>query len=216
MGLQEGRKGSVDLPKALTIIVTAMVVVTIAVALWVAGSPATERSRRLDNQRLSDLQAITYAVDAYYTRNASLPGSIDDLMGTGPDNYYGLGRTTDPVTEMPYEYRVVSGATYEVCATFDVASDVEDKELSARMPYPAGPQWTYTAGYHCFTVDAEERTASVACSLTQPCPASQSCVTLPGKKGASCVPAGKECLAAGCPDTCAIAESYPAQVRCME
>lgn len=214
MGLKEGREGGV---KALAVAVTLMVVAVVAIALWIAGSPATERGRRLDNQRLSDLQNITYAIDGYYSRNASLPASLDDLTGKGPGHEYGVGRTTDPVTEAPYEYIVNDATKYQLCATFDVASNVEDKEMYPTAPYTTGPEWTHPAGYHCFTVDAELRVASVACSVRVPCNAGQSCVTLPGKSGAYCVPAGKECLAAGCAtDKCVIMESYPAQVRCTE
>jgi len=217
MGLQEGRKGSITPTRALALAVSLLVLATVVTALWIAGSPLSERSRRLDTQRLSDLQYISSGVDSYYVKTAALPTSLAVMQGKGPTDSYMLGNLTDPVSSVPYEYLPATGAAYSVCATFDRPSEDLDKTAPVRAPYPVDQTWSHPAGYYCFPVDAEARTGRSACSLTNPCAAGQSCIVLPGKQGAACVPAGKECAAAGCAtNNCVVAESYPAQVSCTK
>ncbi|MBI4458281.1 hypothetical protein HY633_04935 [Candidatus Uhrbacteria bacterium] len=230
MGSPTGRKGSVTMtvPRVFAGLASLAVVATVAVGLFLAGSPNKERMRQFDGQRLSHLQTISSAVDAFYDTSTRLPESLAELSLNG--NYLGkpgyyTEQTVDPATKQPYEYRVVSDKVYELCAVFDLTfAEAQAQQpymgypvAEPMRPYPLGmgvQDWTHPAGRHCFTLNAEERTARVACGLTNPCAAGQTCATLPNRKGSTCVPAGKECLAAGCPDACTIAESYPVQVRC--
>lgn len=207
--------------------IVAAVAVTVVAGLYLAGSPNTERLRQFDGQRLSHLQTIAAAVDAYYERNVKLPASLAELSA-GPDFVSGkpgyfLDTTVDPATRAPYEYRTVSEDVYELCAAFDLTSEeiaagdpsrVAYAPMPAAYPYTVSSDWTHPAGRHCYSLNAQVRTARVVCGLTNPCAAGQTCASLPGKQGAVCVPEGKECLAAGCAGQCVIAESYPVQVRC--
>lgn len=219
MGSQEGRKAVVSGEKAFAGAVTLMVVVTVVVALYFAGSPATERSRRLDDQRISDLQAVTYSIDAFYASAARVPKGLEELNDSAAGRYHG-GSVVDPISKVQYEYITVSNGEYQLCAMFDLSSAeaAEAIEPPSAKPYPSlGGDWTHPAGYHCFNIDAATRVPRATCSITNPCAAGQNCVTLSDGKGAVCVPSGKECLAAGClSGQCVIAESYPAQVRCTE
>jgi hypothetical protein len=192
-----------------------MVAVAAGYGLWLAGSPAAERSKRIDTQRVSDLQNIASFVDSYYARYGKIPASFDDMQGKNAADSFALGRLVDPVTKEPYEYAALSEGSYELCAVFDAESEEVKPGYPTTYPY-YGKEWEHGSGRHCFTIDATLRQPRSACSLTSPCAAGQSCVTLGDGQGPVCVPAGKECLAADCANGCAVAESYPAQVRCTE
>ncbi len=225
MGSPQGRKGRVN---GLTIFVAAvvlMVAATVGTGLYLAGSPSKERGRRFDEQRVSNLQSLVNAVNSRFERTGVLPQSIEELSAPGSAESYVVGSTNDPSTLEQYEYHATGESTYEVCAAFDLATPASPATPGMKRPYaatapemypmdPTVKDWSHPAGRHCFPVDASLMSPRVACSLTNPCAAGQSCVTLPGKKGSVCVPSGKECLAAGCEGTCVVAESYPAQISC--
>lgn len=224
--------------QAFVVGVVALVGAVVVVGLFVAGSPAKERSRQLDEQRVNELQQIANAVDTTYDRTLTLPASLDEVKASAKDYYY-VQSVVDPKTGAQYEYRVTGATTYELCATFDDVSQERDQYgrltpaappsvetpsyakapegESGGKPYPGYRDWTHGAGRHCFSVDVEDRLASQACGLRNPCQAGQTCAQLPDRKGTFCVPAGKECLAAGCAENkCVLLESYPVQVRCTE
>jgi hypothetical protein len=200
---------------------SAMAVLAVVGGIWLAGSPVKERVRQLDLRREGDLQNIASAIDAHQAQRGTLPESLKALTLGEPRFLYGA--VVDPATKVPYEYEKTGETNYRLCATFDGESSVMDaygnprpmKDSVAMLPY-GQRDWTHGPGRHCYDLDAEQRLDLVACSLTMPCAAGQSCVTLPGRVGAVCVPAGKECAAAKCGDDCTLAESYPAQVRCAE
>lgn len=209
--------------------VSLAVAATVIGGLYLVGSPNTERMRQFDGQRLSHVQTIAADADSFFGIYGRPPGSLAELSSN--ENYFGkpsgyyLEQAIDPATKEPYAYRVVSDKVYELCAVFELTSDqVEPGKpypaypmTESMRPYPSGgsvQDWSHPAGRYCFTLSAEERTARVVCGLTNPCAAGQTCASLPNRKGSVCVPAGKECLAAGCPGSCALLESYPVQVRC--
>lgn len=217
-------------PRAVTraFLATAVVMVAAAVGvgLWLAGSPSGERQRRFDEQRVNELSQIASAVDNSYQRNGRLPGTLEALAELGAYDFY-VPSLADPEDGTPYEYRTTGTTTYELCATFAAESQAMDARgvpkppvaRPAMMEYPGYRSWDHPAGRHCFSLDAEAVMAAPAtlCSITNPCQAGQTCAQLPNRKGTYCVPQGKECLAAGCPDDrCMLLESYPVQVRCAE
>ena len=132
-------------------IVVFVVTAAVVAGFFIAGSPTTERSRRLDQQRVSDLQAISYAVDMYYNKNSNMPTDLNSLMGQ-QDVY--LQSITDPATGVAYEYEVAAGEpTYNLCATFEIDSvDITDKS----MPMPVGDFWKHGIGHTCFTLDVRK------------------------------------------------------------
>jgi hypothetical protein len=209
-------------------VVVLMVAAVIGVGLYVAGSPERVRDLRLDETRSNDLQQIASAVDTAYDRDAALPATLDALKAACRQDCY-LPSLIDPKTGAQYEYRTTGATTYELCATFDDVTQrlnqygQPTREVSVPVaapygkPYPGYRDWTHGAGRQCFPLDTQDRMATAACGLRNPCQAGQTCAQLPDKKGTFCVPAGKECLAAGCPqDKCAVSESYPVQVRCAD
>lgn len=123
----------------------ALVIVLVAIAggLFVIGGPGDARLERLDRERTDDLRRIEQAIAEAWRRADALPASLDTLRSINrvmPDDLI------DPTTSEPYEYRVLSDSTYELCATFDRPSD------EATIAY----EWTgvgdHDAGLNCFTI----------------------------------------------------------------
>ncbi len=197
----------------------ALVVLAVGLGLWLAGSPGKERARKYDQTRVSDLQMISSAIDAYHAKNARLPGSLSELVGEAKGEWY-VRTIVDPETAAIYEYQATGDKTYKLCAVFTMPSDPQMNDPMRPMampsyPSPVYPDWNHPAGSYCFDLTVNEMYGRPygACGLTNPCAAGQTCASL-GSKGTFCVPAGLECQAAGCPGSCAIMESYPVQVRC--
>jgi hypothetical protein len=115
---------------------TVAVVAAVATGLLMLDSPAVERTERLDDRRVADLSGIAGAVDLYWTRHGRLPESMDDLNREPGVTIV----MTDPATNVPYEYRVVEGDTFEVCGAFDRPTPADQ---------PAG-LWSHADGRQCF------------------------------------------------------------------
>lgn len=121
------------------------VVVTAAVigGIFLLGSPAEERARRLDERRMQDLSGIARAVDVYWTRGASLPSSLEALRTETGANI----TIVDPATGASYDFRPIEREKYELCATFEGDSRDSDRGFDAGF-------WSHRAGRQCFQRDA--------------------------------------------------------------
>lgn len=120
---------------------TAVVAVAVAAGLYLAGSPADERQRRLDERRVADLTGIADATDVYWTRHGRVPATLDELRREP-----GAALTaSDPETGEAYELHPEGGKSFEICARFAQPSD-------ARR---AGDGfWRHGAGRQCFKREA--------------------------------------------------------------
>jgi type II secretory pathway pseudopilin PulG len=130
-------------------VVVAVVAVVLGAALFVLGSPAEERRRRLDERRVAGLQDLARTIDLYRGDEGALPRDLAALA-----EWRGAGALDgDPVTGEPYRYRVTGDATYELCATF-AASSQERPE--ARYRRSTGAFWRHPAGDHCYELEAKK------------------------------------------------------------
>ena len=120
---------------AVTVAVTAAVIA----GIYLLGSPSEERARRLDDRRVQDLSGISQAIDVYWTRQSSLPSSLDQLRSDTGANV----TVSDPATNARYEFRPIEDDRYELCAIFEGESRGSDREG------PAG-FWSHRAGRQCF------------------------------------------------------------------
>jgi len=120
-----------------------IVIAAIVAGLFVIDGPGEARLERLDAARVEDLRRIEQEVANVWRRTDALPPSLDSLRAT---NRLPADGVVDPTTGAPYDYRVLSDSTYELCATFDRASDTP----------PASYTWTdigaHDAGRQCFTL----------------------------------------------------------------
>jgi hypothetical protein len=120
-------------------IAAALVLVVLVAGLALAGSPARERRRQLDAQRVADLSSISARVEQYAWEHSRLPESLDPVArGPGADGV--LFR--DPVTRDPYRYRTTDSLHYRLCAVFDAPDSMG----------PAGESrfWSHGRGPTCF------------------------------------------------------------------
>ncbi len=135
-------------------VVSATMFVAVMTGLFLAGSPMQERARRLDSQRVSDLQQISNSVDqAFNMPGAKLPTSLEDLRARR-DVY--LSSTVDPDTSLPYTYKPTAANGYELCATFqtDTTGPV-DKNQTTYPERQGSDFWKHPVGMKCFAITAQ-------------------------------------------------------------
>ena len=127
-------------------------IVVMSAIVWgfvLAGSPATRRLERLDEQRLQDLQTIAREIQsmvvypyAYPDRKRELkeplPGTLDEAVQRARGARL---NPRDPETGEPYRYTVKNETTYELCARF-----TRQRESDFRV------FWNHPPGEYCFTI----------------------------------------------------------------
>jgi hypothetical protein len=132
------------------------ILVSIAVGFMVIGSPADQRAKRLDSQRLSDLQTIQWQVVNFYQQKGFIPSALSELE----DPISGFVVPRDPQTGAPYEYKLIgqSAKAFELCATFERAGSNQyynGSMAAPTMPTEAGMKapesWQHEAGRTCFS-----------------------------------------------------------------
>lgn len=130
--------------KIMAIIVSVMMLIALITGFVVAGSPSLARKLKFDNQRVSDLSSIQNAVTDYYRANNSiLPKDLVTLSQSTA--YYGFS-LKDPETTVAYEYSIVAGNKYQVCATFSTDSTVQGNSTY----YTGSDMWAHGIGRTCF------------------------------------------------------------------
>jgi len=111
-----------------------VVAAAVVVGLVRLGPLREERSRRLDKRRVEDLRRIADNVDLYWTRQASLPPSLDRLSTSQLPSV----SITDPASGDPYDYAVIGRF---------------DSERSRRVP---NEFWSHPAGRYYFELDGQD------------------------------------------------------------
>ncbi len=118
----------------------------VAGGLAIIESPKEARMHRLDERRVQDLRQAASAIDLYWARHKTMPESIPvAAVATGWESD---GR--DPTTGEPYGYRVIEGAKYELCATFERTSDLPPATYG-------DPLAAHGSGHQCFAMEAKDR-----------------------------------------------------------
>ena len=125
-------------PQLLAGLLALVVVVAVVAGIVVVGSPAEQRTQRLDERRVGDLASIVQAADLYWTRHAQLPTSLNELTSEPGTRL----RTNDPETNASYEYRRLDASSFEVCAQFQRQSQ-QDSVAVDRF-------WLHGTGRQCF------------------------------------------------------------------
>ncbi|MDQ5954528.1 MAG: hypothetical protein QG583_456 [Patescibacteria group bacterium] len=154
-------------------------VLLIYFSFCVMGSPFEQRSLRLDERRVQDLQNIQWQVINYYQQKEKLPESLKDLNNPISGSYIPV----EPEFEKgkAYEYNVKDGVklTFELCADFalpmpkgwqeynygkgGITPMMEGRDVAvSSYPYPGSgggvnESWDHQIGRTCFerTIDPE-------------------------------------------------------------
>jgi len=133
--------------RAFALLSTLAVVAAVIWGFAIVGSPDTRRQERMDDRRLDALRDIQREIQDLLVDpeepavlRRALPASLDELAAAARDRKI---EKTDPETGIPYDYRVLSESTYELCAVFLFARD------ETRAVF-----WNHPAGRHCYRIDA--------------------------------------------------------------
>jgi len=127
-----------------------VVVTSIIVSFFLVGSPNQQRAVSLDQQRVNDLQQISYAVDSFYNQVGSqkLPTSLEELRKA--QNVY-VNSIADPGTGAVYEYHPVDALDYQLCTTFETVMDTTGATKPASyVQGPGSAFWDHPVGHTCF------------------------------------------------------------------
>jgi hypothetical protein len=132
-------------------VVSVVVLAAVVTGIVILGSPSEERARRLDRRLVEELSSIKTAVDSYYSKNGILPESLDELWKGSPglDLNAPFDVIRDPVPPNAYRYRVVAADAFELCGTFERASE---PRVSSGVDV-----WQHLAGAHCFPLKVDKR-----------------------------------------------------------
>jgi hypothetical protein len=138
----------------VTITTVVVVLITIVLGFFVAGSPVEQRRVRLDAQRVENLSMIQNEAINYFSLKRELPANLETLN----NSLSGFSVPADPETKLSYEYTMKSDLVFELCATFSTKSQ-ENQGYSFPMYYGStyGQNWDHEAGRVCFerTIDPE-------------------------------------------------------------
>lgn len=136
--------------------------VVVAGLVWgfaVIGGPATQRAKRFDERRVTDLQTIQNYILNYWQSKQTIPGQLSELE----DSISGFRVPVDPETGDAYEYIRGSvdsaGASYQLCATFNRSDMIVSGQNQPIPPgyYELNSNWQHEAGRYCFDrmIDAD-------------------------------------------------------------
>ena len=134
-------------------VVVAVVTLTVLGGFWVAGLPQSQRLRRIDERRVSDLQNIQSQIIYFWQQKDKLPDDLGQLK----DSLSGYQAPVDPVTGQVYQYSPLDKLRFQLCADFSTRSD--DPAFGVpptpkSVPYPPGANfqdnWAHSFGHVCF------------------------------------------------------------------
>lgn len=114
---------------------------------YLAGTPGSERARRMDEQRVSDLQSIQYQIQYYWQAKQKLPADISELK----NEVGGFVLPADPESKSSYGYEATGEKSFKLCADFKT-SNLADAQAADYLKL-----WQHDAGSACFdrTIDSD-------------------------------------------------------------
>jgi len=155
--LKRKDSGTSKVPKILAWTLSSVVIASIVAGFFIIGTPAEQRVRRFDEQRVSDLQSLQNQIVNYWIQKQSLPSNLNLLE----DSISGFFVSKDPETQADYEYNITGALSFELCAVFktsskDLGVTYKGSRVSSIMPtYYGGSSfqqnWDHEAERTCFT-----------------------------------------------------------------
>lgn len=138
--------------KLLVSFVSIVILIGIIGGFFIIGSPATQRMRRFDEQRVSDLQNIQGQIVNYWSLKKVLPANLAALK----DTISGFVPPKDSENGAQYEYVVTGELAFKLCAVFNLPASASDGKSNAyySIPMPAygfgQDNWDHEKGRTCF------------------------------------------------------------------
>lgn len=143
--------------KLFCLLTSVVVITSIVIGFFMAGSPSQQRDVRLDDQRISDLEQIQNEVIAYWQNKDTLPESLSVLK----NDITGFTPPLNPETEENYVYEIIDKLSFKLCAEFKTESFEINQKIVNRYPKglrnPFDQNWTHAKGHACFerTIDPD-------------------------------------------------------------
>jgi hypothetical protein len=155
----KGDSSKSNLPKTAAWATSAVLVIAIISGFFIVGSPAKQREIRFDQRRVGDLQTLQNETINYWTSKNILPAKMDDLK----NSISGFVPPSDPETNLPYKYEIITPTSFRLCADFkwpslDQKFNPSTTSITPTAPAPyyngyyGGPDqnWSHGAGEKCF------------------------------------------------------------------
>ena len=145
------------LPKILAWVLAVVVLGSVIAGFFIVGTPAAQRDRRFDEQRIGDLQTLQSQIIYYWAQKQALPDRLEQLE----DSVSGFALPRDPQSDSAYEYKIGSALAFELCAVFKTSSQdlgLASERIKSIPPYDSFQQnWSHETGKTCFsrTIDPE-------------------------------------------------------------
>jgi len=135
--------------------ISAVILASIIYGIILIGSPASQKAKQLDEQRISDLSNIqNQIVYVQWETKGTVPTSLSELN----DPISGFIVPTDPQTGESYIYKMISTSSFELCANFKTVATTSNQNTIAAAPvsYPIqtnsiNENWQHEATTTCFT-----------------------------------------------------------------
>lgn len=140
---------SFSLNRIFLILSIIAVISGVITGFWLLGSPALQRKLKADEQRLQNLHKI--ARDLY--QEAVDNNNLEETF-TLPQSLPDEEDTVDPISGEPYDYQVISGTRYQLCAEFATDSDRINQTDTSYQNFDEF--WQHPQGKHCFELDVQE------------------------------------------------------------
>jgi hypothetical protein len=137
------------------IVLTVLVLSSLMYGFSLAGSPYKLKAISNDSTRINHFTSIKHAVESHYSANKNLPSSLNELKNSA--NY------NDPKTSKPYDYKVVSSTSYELCAEFETNKGDGAQEEAYRYYYTE--ENNYKKGYYCIAYNLPDYLINVNTSV---------------------------------------------------
>jgi len=139
-----------SLPRIFAWVVSAVVLASIVVGFFIVGTPATQRDRRFDEERVWNLQSLQSQIVNYWIQKEQLPENLVVLE----DSISGFIVPKDPDVGESYKYAITGDLSFELCAFFKTKSDdmgIVSMEEKALYPYgKTNESWAHGEGEVCF------------------------------------------------------------------
>lgn len=136
------------------------IIAAVLAGFFIVGSPATQRARRFDGERIVHLQMIQNETITYWVHKDALPKALDELH----NEITGFVPPLDPETRKSYEYRATGPLSFEICGTFRTEESDTDSQYHDIKPVPLlypdairsatyeqNEVWSHPAARHCFS-----------------------------------------------------------------
>ena len=128
--------------------VIVVVAAAVVAGFLIVGSPQTERMRKIDDQRVADLQNIQWQIVNFWQSKKRFPKDLNELK----DDISGWSAPVDPETGKSYEYAINGELSFALCADFSLEGGAESGGDYYSIALPGGyiGGGGNPKGRHCF------------------------------------------------------------------